>query len=462
MVIKMPGPDPVLFAEPQKRILSCVDALLNPDVRLLSLIGVPGVGKTWLAHEVEKALALRSPQTVTFIDLSQLDNWLFFLPELAETLALVDGQLSLFELKEKLIGHFQGEPQLLILDAFDAVMPAKANLNELLTACPDLRILVTSRAALGLSVERMLTVSPFPIPDLNRPATFVDNSAVQLLQTRVQTLFPNLPAEDSLTLSARLSARLDGLPTALLAAAEHLKSHTPDELLTKLEAAEHLNWTLASERPPHTLHALLKEQREQLSPEAKQCLLCATQFTQPFELVALQTFVTHYKPEATVSTELLETLVQRGLLLEVKAQDEPTPAQHMSVFSLSHLMEDFLDAELGTPPTELSEAYTDYIKAVNPPMRNAGKHAVAESPEQPTSDYVDAVDTFEDNDEDFDFLTEDLTERELDVLQLVAKGLSNREVASRLDISHRTVSTHLSSVLWQVGGAYAYGGCAES
>ena len=83
-------------------------------------------------------------------------------------------------------------------------------------------------------------------------------------------------------------------------------------------------------------------------------------------------------------------------------------------------------------------------------MRNAGKHAPAEPPAQPTSDDVDTIDVFEDDDDDFD-LTEDLTERELDVLQLVAKGLSNREVASRLDISHRTVSTHLSSVYGKLG-----------
>lgn len=462
MDIKMiKGFDPVLPSEPRERIHSCVATLLNPDVRLLTLTGVSGVGKTWLAREVVKSLVTRSVQPM-WVELAELDNWLLFLPHLAETLGLLNGPHSLWKVKEKVFAYLRNEPRVLVLDAFDTVMPATAVLEELLQVCSNVQVLVTSRKSLSSYLEQRFNVSPLAIPDLKRPDTFSENSSVRLLRSQARHLFPNLAlSDDVLALSAQLCARLDGLPIALLSAADRLEHHIPSELLSDLDTTGYLTtWTLDQtlESDPPNLYGLLKEQHDALPADAQRCLLCAAQFSYPFELAALQTLVMKYQPETPALHNLLGGLVAQGLLVQLPS--EASAAQKAKpVFRLSYLMRDFLTIHYGTPPTELSEAYADYVKAITPAPKTAApetldypeKPAGGEPPVQDMSDNASTHDLIEDDPEMLELFTEELTERELDVLQLVARGLSNREVARRLDISHRTVSTHLSNLYGKLG-----------
>jgi len=231
---------------------------LQAEVRLLTLTGPGGTGKTRLALAVASGLVDEFGEGVAFVDLSALHEPALVASTLLQALGVPEaaGETPLEALLRALHGHHH----LLVLDNFEQLLPAAPLLAELLANCTKLKLLVTSRAALKLRWEHLFPVPPLAVPDPPRlpdVETLRDVPAVALFLRRARAVQPDfaLTAENAPAV-AGICHRLDGLPLALELAAPRLKLFGPQELLGRLEQRLDLLTAHASDVPTRqrTLH----------------------------------------------------------------------------------------------------------------------------------------------------------------------------------------------------------------
>ena len=181
------------------------------DVRLLTLTGPGGSGKTRLALQAAAELVEDYPGGVWFVPLAAVTDVEFVLPTIATTLGA----------KDALGDHLRDRATLLVLDNLEHLVETGPRLAELLAASPQLTILATSRERLALAAEHEYIVPQLPMAD-----------AVELFVARARQLDPRFEAGASV---AEICLRLDRLPLALELAAARVKVLTPDQILTRLE-----------------------------------------------------------------------------------------------------------------------------------------------------------------------------------------------------------------------------------
>ncbi len=229
------------FVGREREVADVREALSREGVRLLTLTGPGGVGKTRLALQAAAGLAGRFADGVAFVALAPLAEPAHVAPAVAAALG-VPGPTGR-PAEEAVPDHLRGRAVLLVLDNCEHVLPGAAPLvAALLPACPGLTVLATSREALRVGGEHVLAVPPLALPDRAAPGTpehlasLAAAPAVRLFRERARAAgggFALTP--DNARAVVELCHRLDGLPLALELAAARTPLLPPPALLARLE-----------------------------------------------------------------------------------------------------------------------------------------------------------------------------------------------------------------------------------
>jgi predicted ATPase len=219
----------------EQDIVEVSELLAKPEVRLVTLTGPGGIGKTRLAIAVGEQLDDRYPQGTVFVPLASIAQPELVLPRIAAAVgATIEGVPPLDVLAEQ----FAEAPTLLVLDNLEQVVGVAPDLDQLLARCPGLEILATSRTVLRLRAEREYPVGPLTVPAFSGRASIEQLAslpAVQLFVDRAQAVRSDFALTDDNALAiAEICRRLDGLPLALELAAARTRLLQPDALLARL------------------------------------------------------------------------------------------------------------------------------------------------------------------------------------------------------------------------------------
>jgi predicted ATPase/class 3 adenylate cyclase len=224
----------------REREIAEVTALLRrDDVRLLTLTGPGGTGKTRLALQSAAELLDTFPDGVWFVNLAPILDHILVATTIAHTLGLVEATDKPIE--ESLRAFLRAKRMLLLLDNFEQVIDAAPQIAELLAAAPGLKVLATSRAPLHVYGEHEYAVPPLALPPTtddhaaDRRDIITQYESVRLFLARAQATKPGFAiTNDNAPAVAEICHRLDGLPLAIELAAARVKLFPPEALLARL------------------------------------------------------------------------------------------------------------------------------------------------------------------------------------------------------------------------------------
>jgi predicted ATPase/class 3 adenylate cyclase len=231
-------PAPLTGFVGRRRELEEITTLLGREgVRLLTLTGPGGSGKTRLALRMAAGLVEGFPDGVVLVDLASIEDPTLVPAAVARALGV--REVLDQPVLETLTDQLADQRLLLLLDNFEQVVPAAAVVHRLLVACPQLKVLVTSRAALHVSGEHEYPVPPLAVPDLELPPGpdgGVASEAVALFADRARAVRPDFTvATQNAATVAEICRPLDGLPLAIELAAARIKLLSPQAMLERLQ-----------------------------------------------------------------------------------------------------------------------------------------------------------------------------------------------------------------------------------
>jgi len=260
------------FVGREKEITAAKELLLRQDVRLLTVTGPGGIGKTRLALQVASGMAAHFPGGIHFVALSSLSDPGLIASVIVQTLGIrqAGGQSPLEVLRQHL--RESSAPMLLLLDNFEHLVQAAPTVADLLAIASDLKILVTSRSALHVYGEHEFPVPPLALPDSRSISTVEILSqcpAVALFAQRAVAAKPDFALNrDNAAAISEICVRLDGLPLAIELAAARIKVLPPVSMQARLASRLQLLTGGARDLPQRqqTLRAAMDWSYDLLAP----------------------------------------------------------------------------------------------------------------------------------------------------------------------------------------------------
>jgi class 3 adenylate cyclase len=219
------------FVGRQRELAEIPALLLSPTVRVVTLTGAAGSGKTRLALRAAEVLLEPFGDGVFFVDLAPLGDPRLVVPTTAAVLGVPPSAGR--SMAESLATHLAGKELLLVLDNFEHVTPAAAEIAGVLASAAGVRVLATSRVPLHIQGEHELHVEPLPLPEVDADVGEVVRSpAVQLFAERAREIRGDFElGDDNGAAVAEICRRLDGLPLAIELAAARTRLLPPSQLL---------------------------------------------------------------------------------------------------------------------------------------------------------------------------------------------------------------------------------------
>lgn len=299
--------------------------LLHQEVRLLTLTGTGGVGKTRLALAVASSIHEAWANGVCFVPLQAVHSPEQVVPSIAQALRLHIGNLPVFDAVQ---AYLRPKHLLLLLDNCEQVVQAASYLTTLLIACQRITILVTSRQTLHVGGEYEFPVLPLPVPNAERedgPEKLIANPAVALFLNRAQAISPTFQFSTANAQAvARICVHLEGLPLALELAAAHIKLLPPHMLLSRLSHPLQIlttGYRDASVRQ-QTLRNTIQWSYDLLSMEEQVLFRRLCIFVGGCTLEAVEAVYTLLDDDSTGVFDIIASLVDKNLLKRDEQEDE--------------------------------------------------------------------------------------------------------------------------------------------
>lgn len=318
-----------------REMATILASLRDTGVPLLTLTGPAGIGKTRLALQVAAA-DWGGDSGVSFVPLAPLRDPHLLERAIAEVLGLTDGGNQL--VGEQVTNFLRPRRTLLVLDNCEHLLEAAPFIGELLTSCPRLQILATSRAPWQLSAERVYPVPPLTLPGHDADPSLdrlAQNEAVALFVQRANAINPAFALnEHNAVAVTEVCRRLDGLPLAIELAAARTRLLPVSVLLDRLTHRLDLLTDSPRDQPPHqrTMRDALAWSYDLLRPGEQRVFRQVAVFAGGFGLDAAEAIVDLDLPlcqrESQVSIapeaiDHLNTLVTANLIVLDKERDEP-------------------------------------------------------------------------------------------------------------------------------------------